>query len=46
MKKTDTYAALTDAAMPWEEAHRQLAYRMALEGIVLLENDLPDAFNV
>ena len=45
MKKTDTYAALTDAAMPWEEAHRQLAYRMALEGIVLLENDgvLPTA---
>ena len=39
MAKTVTKAMVTDALTPWEEQNRQVAYRAAVEGIVLLEND-------
>lgn len=39
MKKYITYAKTNDAVLPYEERHRQIAYRAATEGIVLLEND-------
>ena len=32
-------AAFTDAVTPLEEANKEISYRAALEGIVLLEND-------
>ena len=32
-------AALTDAVTPLEESGKKLAYKAAVEGIVLLEND-------
>lgn len=37
--KIRTLATVSDAATPWEVASRDVAYRAALEGIVLLEND-------
>lgn len=39
MKPTRTRAQNSDRAMAWEQVHRQLSYRAALESIVLLEND-------
>ena len=39
MAKTVTKARATEALTPWEEQNRQVAYRAAVEGIVLLEND-------
>lgn len=37
--KVKNFAAFTDAETPLEAAHNEIAYRAALEGIVLLEND-------
>lgn len=39
MKNYITYAKTNDHILPYEELHRQVAYRAATEGIVLLEND-------
>ena len=39
MKKFITFVKSDDRILPYEEAHRDVAYRSALEGIVLLEND-------
>ena len=39
MNMTQTLAQSSDRPMVWEQAHRRLSYRAALEGIVLLEND-------
>ena len=39
MARTVTKARATDALTPWEEQNRQVAYRAAVESIVLLEND-------
>lgn len=39
MKNYITYAKTTDKVLPYEKPHRQIAYRAATEGIVLLEND-------
>lgn len=39
MKNYITYAKTNDHMLPYEELHRQVAYRAATEGIVLLEND-------
>lgn len=37
--KIKNFASYTDAEMPHEASHNEIAYRAALEGIVLLEND-------
>lgn len=37
--KVKNFAAYSDAETPLEAAHNEVAYRAALEGIVLLEND-------
>ena len=42
--KVHTKATLSDAMTALEKANREVAYQAALEGIVLLENDLPDNF--
>ena len=39
MKKYITFAKQTDAILPYEHEHRNLAYRAASESIVLLKND-------
>lgn len=39
MRNYITYAKNTDSVLPYEQPHRQIAYRAATEGIVLLEND-------
>ena len=39
MKKFITFVKSDDNILPYEEPHREIAYRAASEGIVLLEND-------
>ncbi|MGN1267689.1 MAG: glycoside hydrolase family 3 protein [Dorea sp.] len=39
MKKFITFVKSDDRVLPYEEIHRDIAYRAASEGIVLLEND-------
>ncbi|MGN0293297.1 MAG: glycoside hydrolase family 3 protein, partial [Lachnospiraceae bacterium] len=39
MKQYITFAKKDDRIQPYEEPHRRIAYRTAVEGMVLLEND-------